>query len=216
MTARPQQPARNFPFNNGVPNQVIRRTSIISWPQRVRTSAFYAQDCGFWVVLRSRARCATTCLELFPRADDPEPALLPDREYVRVHGRSPRTTTSPAAAASRSTCSATARRRRSSTSAATSRRRRTAGSSSPTIPPTVSARRAHAPGPTTIATTLMDCDLLSQAAQSPTTMQGIDACGVGNANFGTAWSRRRSIPRCSPAGVCAPVTGSGAQRSSTK
>ena len=32
---------------------------------------------------------------------------------------------------------------------------------------------------------VVDCDLLSQAAQSPTTTGSIDACGVGNANFGT-------------------------------
>ena len=33
---------------------------------------------------------------------------------------------------------------------------------------------------------VVDCNLSSQAAQSPATTGSIDSCGVGNANFGTS------------------------------
>jgi hypothetical protein len=174
-----------YRFNNGQPNQVTQNINHFKLLQRVRTSAFYAQDS--WTLGRATFLGALRwdhAWSYFPEQTIPSQRFFQTaRTFEYTNGASYNDLTPRGGVAfdvfGNGKTSAKFNFGRYLEAA------QNGGffiTNNPTGRLSTTAARTWTDNDRDF---VVDCDLNSQAAQSPTTTGSIDSCGVGNANFGT-------------------------------
>jgi len=174
-----------YRFNNGVPNQVTQTINRYSILQRVRTTAFFAQDS--WTVRRFTLQGALRydhAWSYFPEQTIPEQRFFPQALTLPFTKGSSYNDIWPRGGVAMDVFG----NGKTSLKVNGGRYLEAAQNGGFFITNNPTGRLS-----TTSARTwadndrdyVVDCDLTSQAAQSPATTGSVDACGLGNANFGT-------------------------------
>src|SRR5688572_6980191 len=176
----------SYRFNNGVPNQLTQTLNGFELKQRVRTTAFYAQDA--WTMGRMTLQGALRydrASSYFPEQTVGPHAFFPVAKTYPFTKGSAYNDLSPRAGVAFDVFG----NGKTSAKFNVGRYLEAAQNGGFFITNNPTGRLS-----TTSARTwtdndrdfVVDCDLSSQAAQAPATTGSIDSCGVGNANFGTS------------------------------
>ena len=174
-----------YRFNNGVPNQVTQNINNFKLLQRVRTTAFYAQDS--WTLKRATFQGAVRydhAWSYFPEQTIPSQRFFPTAKTFPFTEGASYNDLSPRGGIAFDVFG------NGKTSAKFNFGRYLEAAqnggffitNNPTNRLSTTSARTWTDNDRDF---VVDCDLSSQAAQSPATTGSIDACGVGNANFGT-------------------------------
>jgi hypothetical protein len=174
-----------YRFNNGVPNQVTQNINHFKLLQRVRTSAFYAQDS--WTLGRATFQGALRmdhAWSYFPEQTIPSQRFFPTARTFEFTEGASYNDISPRGGLAFDVFG----NGKTSAKFNFGRYLEAAQNGGFFITNNPTGRLS-----TTVARTwtdndrdfVVDCDLLSQTAQSPATTGSIDTCGAGSPNFGT-------------------------------
>ena len=175
-----------YRFNNGVPNQVTQNINHFKLLQRVRTSAFYAQDS--WTLGRATFQGALRmdhAWSYFPEQTIPSQRFFPTARTFEFTEGASYNDISPRGGVAFDVFG----NGKTSAKFNFGRYLEAAQNGGFFITNNPTGRLS-----TTVARTwtdndrdfVVDCDLLSQTAQSPATTGSIDTCGAGSPNFGTS------------------------------